>query len=289
MFAPERNPAWVTSTLSAAIARSESISGKRGLPGGGATTGSAVDTRAQHTLRPVRFPEGFVARLALILAGALGIRVLYTLLVAQDIAVIGDALTYHLLGEKSPTARASSGRRIRSSRRSMAGSRACRRRSIRRCSALVGLITKLGANGYLAQKLVLCLVGTATVAFVGLAGREAAGPSDGLVAAGIAAIYPFLWVVDGSLMSETLYGALLAATMWSAIRFARRPHSASRPAIGALAALAALTRGEALLLVPLLLIPLAIQPGQRGARALSSPPWPWWRSDSCSLPGRSAT
>ena len=39
-----------------------------------------------------------MARLALILAGALVIRVLYTLLVAQDIPVIGDALTYHLLG-----------------------------------------------------------------------------------------------------------------------------------------------------------------------------------------------
>ena len=88
---------------------------------------------------------------------------------------------------------------------------------------MIGLFTKLGATGYLAQKLLLCVVGTVTVAFVGLAGRELAGPTVGLSAAGLAAVYPFLWVVDGSLMSETLYGVFLAATLWLALRFARRP------------------------------------------------------------------
>ena len=48
----------------------------------------------------MRFPEGFLARLGMILAGALALRVLYTVLVADDLPVIGDALTYHLLGEK---------------------------------------------------------------------------------------------------------------------------------------------------------------------------------------------
>src|SRR5215213_5067600 len=100
MFAPDRKPVCVTSTLRAAMARSESISGKRGLPGGGATTGSAADTASTAYAWRVRFPDGFVARLALILAGALALRVLYTVLVAQDIPVIGDALTYHLLGGK---------------------------------------------------------------------------------------------------------------------------------------------------------------------------------------------
>src|SRR5829696_8288559 len=211
------------------MARSESISGKRGLPGGGATTGSGADTGREHTLGPVRFQQGLVrtprsfpARLALILAGALAVRVLYTVLLSQDIPVIGDALTFPLL---------------------------------------VGALDTLGADSFLAQKLLLCLVGTATVGFVGLAGREAAGATVGVVAAGLSAVYPFLWVVDGSLMSETLYGTLVAALLWLSLRFAKRPSLGLAAGLGVLVSLAALTRGDALLLVPLLLVPLAFRAG----------------------------
>ena len=227
-----------------------------------------------------------MARLALILAGALVIRVLYTLLVAQDIPVIGDALTYHLLGENIADGKGFE----RAPHPQLApfegwkpGVPTAEHPPL--FPLLIGLLTKLGATGYLAQKLLLCGVGTLTVGFVGLAGREAAGPATGLVAAGIAAIYPFLWVVDGSLMSETLYGVLLAATLWLALRFARRPSLGLAAGVGALAGLAALTRGEALLLAPLLLLPLAVRAGAAwrsrltlaavalGAFALVIAPW----------------
>ena len=160
-----------------------------------------------------------MARLALILAGALVIRVLYTLLVAQDIPVIGDALTYHMLGgniadgkgfERAPHPQLAPFEGWKP------GVPTAEHPPL--FPLLIGLITKLGATGYLAQKLLLCGVGTVTVGFVGLAGREAAGATTGLVAAALAAIYPFLWVVDGSLMSETLYGVLLAAALWLALR-----------------------------------------------------------------------
>ena len=199
-----------------------------------------------------------MARLALILAGALAIRMLFTAFVADDIPVIGDALTYHLLGAKIADGHGFERAfhpQLATYENWVPGQPTAEHPPL--FPLLVALITKLGATGFVAQKLVLCLVGTATVGFVGLAGRELGGATIGLVAAGIAAIYPFLWVVDGSLMSETLYGALLAATMWLAIRFARRPSLGLAAAIGALASLAALTRGEALLLVPLLLLPLA--------------------------------
>ena len=203
-----------------------------------------------------------MARLALILAGALLVRVLYTVLVADDIPVIGDALTYHLLGDQL----ADGGGFDRVAHPQLAGREGFgpgvpTAEHPPLFPLLVGLLAKLGADGYLAQKLLLCVVGTTTVGFVGLAGRELAGPITGLVAAGLAAAYPFLWVVDGSLMSETLYGALLAATMWLAIRFARRPSLGLAAGMGVLVALAALTRGEALLLVPLLLLPLALRAG----------------------------
>lgn len=211
----------------------------------------------------MRFPEGFFARLGMILAGALTLRVLYTVLVADDIPVIGDALTYHLLGEKIADGHGferAPHPQLEPFDAWVPGRPTAEHPPL--FPLLVAAVTKLGADGYLAQKLFMCTVGTATVALIGLAGREVGGPRIGLVAAAIAAIYPFLWVVDGSLMSETLYGALLAATLWLAIRFVKRPSLPLIAAVGALAALAALTRGEALALAPLLLLPLAFQAGK---------------------------
>jgi 4-amino-4-deoxy-L-arabinose transferase-like glycosyltransferase len=203
-----------------------------------------------------------MARLAVILAGALVLRVLYTVLVADDIPVIGDALTYHLLGTKIADGHGFERAlhpQLEPFENWVPGQPTAEHPPL--FPLLVGTITKLGATGFLSQKLALCFVGTATVGFVGLAGRELAGSTTGLVAAGIAALYPFLWVVDGSLMSETLYGLLLAATLWLSIRFWRRPSLGLAAGVGALAALAALTRGEALLLAPLLLLPLAFRGG----------------------------
>ena len=227
-----------------------------------------------------------MARLALILAGALAVRVLYTALVAHDIPVIGDALTYHLLGENIAEGRGFE-RAPHPQLEPLSGWEPGQPTAEHPplFPLLVGGLTALGADGYLAQKLLLCLVGTSTVGFVGLAGREAAGPGAGLVAAGLAAVYPFLWVVDGSLMSETLYGALLAAALWLALRFAKLPSLALAAGLGAVVGLAALTRGEALALVPLLLLPLALRAGATwrsraalaavavGAFALVLAPW----------------
>ena len=108
----------------------------------------------------------------------------------------------------------------------------------------------LGGNGYFSHRLLGAAIGTVTVVLIGLLGRRVGGPAVGLVAAAIAAVYPMLWAADVSMMSETLYGALLVAALLAATtrRFVL---------LGALLGLAALTRGEALLLVPLLLVPLS--------------------------------
>jgi 4-amino-4-deoxy-L-arabinose transferase-like glycosyltransferase len=227
-----------------------------------------------------------MARLALILAGALAIRLLYTVLVSQDIPVIGDALTYHLLGENIADGKGFE----RPLHPQLAGFESWQpgvptAEHPPLFPLLVGLFWKLGATTYLAQKLVLCVIGTITVALVGLAGREAGGSAVGLTAAGLAAVYPFLWIVDGSLMSETLYGVFVAATLWVALRFARRPSLGLAAGLGALVGVAALTRGDALVLVPVLLVPLAFRAGAAwrsrltltlvavGAFALVLAPW----------------
>jgi 4-amino-4-deoxy-L-arabinose transferase-like glycosyltransferase len=51
---------------------------------------------------------------------------------------------------------------------------------------------------------------------------------------------------------------LVAGSLWAALRFARVPGWRPAAALGALVGLAALTRGEAVLLVPILLLPLAL-------------------------------
>ncbi|MFA9273126.1 MAG: glycosyltransferase family 39 protein, partial [Baekduiaceae bacterium] len=116
---------------------------------------------------------------------------------------------------------------------------------------LLALQDLVGINGYHEQKLLLCVVGTVTVVLVALLARRLAGDRAGLLAGGIAAVYPNLFMPDGTLMSETLYlalllGALLAAHAYlgadpSDVRGARRRLAA----VGALVALAALTRAEA--------------------------------------------
>jgi len=106
-------------------------------------------------------------------------------------------------------------------------------------------------------------VGTATVALIGVAGRLVAGDRTGLIAAALAALYPFLWLADGALMSETLYGALVAGGLVTALLFARAPSVRLALVLGGLIGLAALTRGEGILLVPLLALPLALRAPRR--------------------------
>ena len=95
-------------------------------------------------------------------------------------------------------------------------------------------------------------MGTVTVVLVGLLGRRVAGDRAGLIAAAVAAVYPLLWLADGSLMSESLYGALIVAVLLAAYAYLDARTVRRVAVLGALIALAALTRGEALLLVPLL-------------------------------------
>jgi hypothetical protein len=91
---------------------------------------------------------------------------------------------------------------------------------------------------------------------VGVAGRLLGGDRLGLTAAAIAAVYPMLWLADGSLMSETTYGFLITACLISALAYRRAPSARLAAALGALIALAALTRGEGLALLVLLAVPL---------------------------------
>jgi 4-amino-4-deoxy-L-arabinose transferase-like glycosyltransferase len=101
------------------------------------------------------------------------------------------------------------------------------------------------------------VLGTGTVVLIGVAGRLLGGDRLGLIAATIAAVYPMLWLADGSLMSETTYAFFVCAALVCALAYRRAPSVRLAAALGALIMLAALTRGEGLALLVLLALPLA--------------------------------
>jgi 4-amino-4-deoxy-L-arabinose transferase-like glycosyltransferase len=101
-----------------------------------------------------------------------------------------------------------------------------------------------------------CLLGVAAVVAVGLVGRKIAGDRAGLIAAGIAAVYPQLWINDGMLVSESLYALVIAVTLLFAYRLWASRSWSDALWLGVIIGLAALTRPEAVFLVPLFGIPL---------------------------------
>lgn len=113
-------------------------------------------------------------------------------------------------------------------------------------------LSAVGIDSPNGQQLVLCFLGAGTVALVGLIGRRVAGDTVGLVAAGLAAVYPMLFQADAILMTESLYVFSVAASVLLAYRAVETPSPCRFAALGVMVGLAALARAEALLLAPLL-------------------------------------
>src|SRR5205085_947444 len=113
--------------------------------------------------------------------------------------------------------------------------------------AVLALLSWTGLDSYAAHRVVSCVLGAAAVVLIGMLGRRVAGERIGLLAGAIAAVYPALWMLDASLRSESLYLPLVALALLLAYerRFVW---------LGIALGLAALTRSEALLLVPLLML-----------------------------------
>ena len=132
---------------------------------------------------------------------------------------------------------------------------------------LLAGLDKLGVTGYDGQRLLVTLIGTGAVVAAGLLGKRVAGAGVGLLAALLAAVYPTLVAADGALMSESLYGLLVALALLAALRVVDDPAPLRVATLGAAIGLAALTRSEALLLLPLLGLPVAWHAAFGGPRA----------------------
>jgi 4-amino-4-deoxy-L-arabinose transferase-like glycosyltransferase len=127
----------------------------------------------------------------------------------------------------------------------------------------LSLPSLLGLTSWTAHRITGAIVGSLAVALIGLLGRRVGGERVGLVAAGLAGVYPAFIRIDGAVLSEPLYGLLVIAVLLAAYRLIDRPGPGIALALGAVIGLAALTRAEALLLLPLLALPVAWRAGGR--------------------------
>lgn len=208
--------------------------------------------------------ERFIHVLAGIVACGLALRLAYALGVAPDLVGLDDDSFYHqaaleladgngyvgtldvfVSGEKEPTADHPP-----------------------LYPLLLSFLGRLGARSVDAQRMLGVCAGTATVFAVGLVARQVAGHRAGIAAAALCAVYPAFVAADGALMSETLFGALVAFCLLLTLRQVERPTFRGVALLGLLAGLAALTRSEGLLLAPLLgALVLVAAPGRRAKLA----------------------
>ena len=120
---------------------------------------------------------------------------------------------------------------------------------------VLSISSRFGGTSYFDHKMMSILIGTGVVLAAGALGRRLGGAAVGLAAAAFAAVYPNLWQIDSLLYPEGLMALLVTLAMILAYRWRDRPSSRAAALFGAVIALAALARGEGILLLPLLAIP----------------------------------
>ncbi|CAN5265635.1 hypothetical protein BH18ACT4_BH18ACT4_14240 [soil metagenome] len=197
----------------------------------------------------------FALRLGVIALLALAVRVAYILMLERTDRFGGDAFYYHeqanLLadgrGFLEPYQLETTGRELPSAYHPPL------------YPLFLAFVSLLASPATLAHQLASAVIGAATVVVTGLLGRRVGGPTVGWVAAAVAAVYPGLWISDALVMSETPTAFLVAVTLLGAYRHLDRPTRASALLLGAACGLAALTRGETLLLVPLVVLPVCLR------------------------------
>jgi 4-amino-4-deoxy-L-arabinose transferase-like glycosyltransferase len=199
--------------------------------------------------------------LVLITVVGLAIRVAYVLIARRDIVVGGDAIYYHF------------GANLLADGHGFIVPLDLARGLTRQAAdhpplylLWLAFPSKLGLDTPVWHMLWSCLLGAGTIVVVGLAGREISGARVGLLAAGLAAIYPNIWSHDGFLQSETMAILAASAAILLAYRYWHRPSLGRITALGAVCGAAALTRSELLLLVPFVVVPLVALTGSLDLR-----------------------
>ena len=117
----------------------------------------------------------------------------------------------------------------------------------------ISWVTESSGSFITAQRLMMVIIGVASIVVVAMIGRLLAGDTVGLIAAAITALYANVWVNDGLIMAETPTFLLVAIATLMALMHHRQHDGKYLVGLGATAGLLALTRPE-LLLVTVLLV-----------------------------------
>jgi hypothetical protein len=128
----------------------------------------------------------------------------------------------------------------------------------------LAFFSELGLRSVRAHQFASAVLGCASIVLAGLLGRSLLGDRAGLVGAGITAVYANVWLNDGIVMSETAAIAFAFLTTLLGLRFWRGPTLARGAWFAAAGGLAALSRAELVLFIPIV-----------GAVALLRAPLPW--------------
>ena len=123
-------------------------------------------------------------------------------------------------------------------------------------TVILAVADRVGLASPQAQRILMAVLGTVTIAVVAHVGRRIGGPAVGLVAAALTALYPNVWINDGMLMAETPFVLGIAVMLLCTYRLIERPRWGDVLGLSAGVTLAALTRPEAVLLFPFLVLPL---------------------------------
>jgi hypothetical protein len=192
--------------------------------------------------------DRFTRCLGLIALGGLLLRVVYVLVAKRDEPALGDAIYYSAQAQEI----ADGGWFMHPDHPREAADHPP-------LTALVlAPVSFLVPNEILAQRLFQTLIGAATIVVIGFLARRLAGDTAGLVAAGIAAVYPNLWVNDALTMSESTSTLCIAVMLLVIVRFADEPSARTAAWCGIVGGVAVLARAELALLLAVAVVPIAL-------------------------------
>ncbi|MDQ1509209.1 MAG: hypothetical protein QOG50_1053 [Actinomycetota bacterium] len=186
----------------------------------------------------------FTLALGAIAMVALGIRIVFVVVVAPKVPALGDASAYHLLADHL----ARGGGYIRPFDNLLLHLQRPTAEYPPLFPLLLSVPARLGLHSVEQQRIFVAFVGAGTVALVGMLGRRVASGAVGLTAAALAAVYPMLFLGEATLMSESLYVMLVTLVLLCAYRAYDDPKPARFDALGVAVGAATLTRAEGALL-----------------------------------------
>jgi 4-amino-4-deoxy-L-arabinose transferase-like glycosyltransferase len=197
---------------------------------------------------------GFDRALLLIGLGALVVRVLYVLIAKQGTDtcgedVCGDALYYSRQAELNIHGRFFEDPAV-------PGAPAADHPPL--TALVLTPVSVLPGPSVLEHRLTMAVLGAVAVVVIGYLGRAVAGPRVGLLAAGLAAVYPNLWLNDGVIMSETLATLGTALVLLTVYRLHDEPSQGRAAVAGLVCGAAVLARGELALFLPLVVLPICL-------------------------------